>query len=146
MFERRMAAPALYSIWARSWSRMSLSKSAVGGSLRVMAFWLAASSCEAAWSRPSSVSTSPSDRRVGASGVRWFVVVALRRLPRFFGLFLSSVLSSSEEGIVGLQVVGLHGHRVCPFVASGDGLGRLSQPPGKATLVDEKTHVPRAKL
>ena len=85
-----------------------------------MAFCVAASRSEAAWSRPRARRTSASERWRGQLGS-------------------SAVGGSScvEEGIVGLHVVGLDDEVVGGGVAGDDGLGGLAQAAGEAGLVAE---------
>src|SRR5579863_40226 len=106
---------------------MSASTSAVGESLRAMAFCVAASSSSAARSRPRARRTSASESVESRSGVRD------GELPFF------------EEGIVGLQVMGLDDEGVGGRVSGDDGLGRLAETAGEAGLIDEGAHVARAE-
>src|SRR5689334_17067675 len=123
MAERRRAILARSSRRTRNCSRMRPSMRAVGESLRAMAFWVAGSSSLAAWSRPRARRTSVRDlveeRSCGRGG----------GLPFF------------EEGIIGLQVMGLDDKGVGGRVAGDDGIGRLCKTAGEACLVDEGADV-----
>src|SRR5258706_12197598 len=132
MAERFRAARARPSSWTRSCSRMRWSRSDVGESLRVMAFWLAASSSQAACSRPRVRRTSSRDSFVATSSVAiGGIDVGWAGVGDFecFGGF--------EEGIVGLQGVGLDDDFVGRGVAGNDGLGWLAETARKAALIDE---------
>src|SRR6516164_3333248 len=127
MPERRMAILARSSSLWRSCSRISVSTSAVGESLRVMAFCVAASRSSAAWSRPRARRTSASDIVARTSGVR------VGGFPFF------------EEGIIGLQVMGLDDECVGGRVSGDDGLGGLTQAAGEAGLVNQGAYVASAE-
>lgn len=89
MAERRSAPLARSSMRARNWSRIGASRSAVGASLRAIAFWAAASSWPAACSK--------------AQGLE---VVGEREDGEILGGVL--VLLAIEEGIVEMMLAPGH--------------------------------------
>src|SRR5664279_1105232 len=100
--ERFSAALARVSSWTRSCSRMRWSSSQVGVSLREMAFWEAASSSLAAWSRYRERKTSSREDLVTMSSVASAGIGG-----GGVGALVFCVLGFFEEGIVGLQCMRL---------------------------------------
>src|SRR5260370_42363615 len=118
-----------------------------------MAFCVATSSSEAAYSSPSARITSASERVearspvvVGSAiGIGAGVVVSVVLDGIGIAVLGLLVVVALEERIVGLQVMGFHIEVVGVSVAGDDGLGRLAEPAGKPALIDEGAHVTGAE-